>query len=282
MSSTDQHPEPDGRPADDTTRVHRPADDTTRVHRPADDTTRVHPPADDHGVRTPAEPSTRREDTETTATRRQGFLGLRGDGAASPVAPTGRRDAAPAARQPEPRERTVGRDPLLDGATETRPRSRAAAHGWALLLTLVLAPVAWYLVTDAGARLTLGADNQWQAGEITNPAALVELAAGLVVTAALLLAARWSSLGATTVGAVVLVLALVAVALPAQATTFLDTLSGTLGALGSLGDNAAFHLDNDVSTGRLALYGLGLLVVGVVSHGARRLGRREERLRTPR
>lgn len=246
-------------------------------------------------------PSRRWEETsdlETTATRRQGFLGLRGDddtrvaredaaaGEATRTMPAAGAHAAPGtARTPEDaalRERWRERpetDGLLDGATQAAPRSRAAAHWWSLLLVLVLAPVAWYLVADAGARLTLGEDSPWARGEVA-PAALVELVAGLVVTAVVLLAARWSSLGAQILGLLVLLGGLAFVVVPARTAAFLEPALAWLQDRGDLGANVADHLVADGSAGRLALYGLGLLVIGVVSHGARRLGRAEERTRT--
>jgi len=249
---------------------------------------------------------------ESTATRRQGFLGLRGDGGpaaddagtARDTTGTSRGDAAPptgpyattgdasrdvpgtgrSARTPEEaalrdrwreREASAG---VLDGATQAAPRSRAGAHWWSLLLTLVLTPVAWYLVADAGARLTLGDDSPWARGELA-AAPLAELVAGLILTAAILLAARWSSLGAQVVGILVLLAGLAFVFLPSQTAVLIEPAVTWLEDLNALGRNAAHHLLADGPSGRLALYGLGLLALGVVSHGARRLGRAEERAR---
>ncbi|GAA3509412.1 hypothetical protein [Georgenia daeguensis] len=236
-------------------------------------------------------------DLETTATRRQGFLGLHGDASDAgpqpgPHVTTGGGDAsrdAPttggrSARTPEEaalrdrwreREASAG---VLDGATQAAPRSRAGAHWWSLLLTLVLTPVAWYLVADAGARLTLGDDSPWARGEVA-PAALLELLAGLVVTAAVLLAARWSSLGAQVIGTLVLLAGLAFVILPSQTAEVVGPAVTWLEDLNALGRNTAHHLLADGPSGWLALYGLGLLSLGVVSHGARRLGRADERAR---
>lgn len=229
-------------------------------------------------------PTSDASELETTAVRRQELFGLRGTRSAA------REDAtvSPAENQPPPagsavrerwREPGPAGDPLLDGATHAGPRSRAPAHWWSLLLTLVLSPVAWYLVADAGARLTLGgADSPWARGEV-NPAALVELGAGLVVTTVVLLTARWSSLGALVTGTVVLLAGLTFVVVPAQTAAFLEPAVVWLRNLNDLGGNVAHHLLVDGPTGRLALYGLGLLLTGVVAHGARRLGRAEERSR---
>ncbi|MCK6212542.1 hypothetical protein KZX45_18555 [Georgenia sp. EYE_87] len=250
--------------------------------------------------RSPAARRPERDDTselESTATRRQGFMGLRGEAPTGADAGTPRGDADPhpepgtrpepgphVARTPEEaalRERWREREAsagVLDGATQAAPRSRAGAHWWSLLLTLVLAPVAWYLVADAGARLTLGDDSPWARGELA-PAALIELAAGLVVTAVVLLTARWSSLGAQVTGVLVLLAGLAFVILPARTAEVVEPAVTWLEDLNALGRNVAHHLLADGPAGRLALYGLGLLAVGVVSHGARRLGRAEERAR---
>ncbi|MFH5824968.1 hypothetical protein [Georgenia sp. AZ-5] len=107
----------------------------------------------------------------------------------------------------------------------------------------------------------------------------MELACGLVVVAAVLLAARRSSLGAQVVGLVTALAGAAVVAAPGRARDLLDTLPERLHSLGGLGANLAHHLVADAASGRLMLYGLALLAVGVVARGARRAGRREERLR---
>lgn len=167
---------------------------------------------------------------------------------------------------------------VLDGATVTaKPRSRAGAHVWAVVLTLLLTPVAWYLLAGAGARLTLPARSPWETGNI-NVAALLELGGGLLVLAVVLLAARWSSLGAIITGSLVLVLGVPFVAVPAWTQEILGGVTDWLQGLGDFGSNVAHHLVASGSTGRLVVYGLALIFIGVVSHGARRQGRRQERL----
>ncbi|UNX55241.1 hypothetical protein MF406_02880 [Georgenia sp. TF02-10] len=200
--------------------------------------------------------------------------------------PAPRRDApGPEARRdapgPEARRDAPGpaADVALAGATQARPRSRAAAHLWAAVVTLVLAPIAWYLVADGGARLFLADGAPWDTGT-RNLAAIAELACGLVLTAVVLLAARWSSVGALVVGALVLLAGIAVVAFPAEAREVLEQVADRLRGLGQLGTNAAQHLLADAGSARLALYGLALLCTGIVSHGARRQGRTEERRRS--
>lgn len=288
-----------------------PSSDDARTRRddPADERSAVGAPDGGRTGRRAGWDDT--SDLETTAVRRQGFLGVRddagtrtdGDAATvadahatagahdartSPAVPAAAPTSAPtrSATSPEDaalRDRWRERpepagDALLDGATQATPRSRAAAHWWGLLLTLVLSPVAWYLVADAGARLTLGESSPWDRGEL-NPAAVVELAAGFVVTAVVLLTARRSSLGALVTGTLVLLAGLTFVVIPAETASFLEPATTWLWNLNALGGNVAHHLMVDGPSGRLALYGLGLLLTGLVARGARRRGRAEERTR---
>lgn len=174
-------------------------------------------------------------------------------------------------------QRRAERDVVLDGTTAlTRPPSRTGAHAWAVLVSLLLTPVAWYLLADAGARLTLPQGAPWDTGNL-NVAALLELGGGLLVLAIVLLAARWSSLGAIITGSLVLIVGVPFVAVPAWTQELLEPVVTWLDDLGDFGRNVAHHLEASGSTGRLVVYGLALILVGVVSHGARRQGRREVR-----
>ncbi|WP_164737244.1 hypothetical protein [Georgenia sp. SYP-B2076] len=196
---------------------------------------------------------------------------------AAPDASTGRAEA-PALRARWRDAPVPEADVVLAGATHTRARSRAAAHWWGLAVAAVLTPVAWYLVADGGARLTLGDTTPWSTGAVA-PAALVELAGGLVVVALVMLAARWSSVGAIVSGALVLAAGAAFLAFPGETRELLTPVLDRLRGFNDLGGNVAHHLVSDGSSGRLALYGVALALLGVVSHGARRQGRREERAR---
>ncbi|WP_413451508.1 hypothetical protein AA0Y32_15825 [Georgenia phoenicis] len=188
-------------------------------------------------------------------------------------------DGAPE-REPETAEPASARrerDVVLEGTTaHTRPPSRGKAHVLTILVTVILTPVAWYLVADAGARLTLPAGNPWDTTNL-NVAAILELAGGLLVLAVILLAARWSSVGAIVTGVLVTVVGVPFIAVPAWTQELLEPVESWLAQLGDLGDNVAHHLVASGSTGRLVALGVALVLVGVVSHGARRQGRREVR-----
>lgn len=165
---------------------------------------------------------------------------------------------------------------LLAGASVLPgPRSRARAHVWGIVLSVLLLPLAWYLVTDGGVRLAPAVD------EALTPdvAALVEFGAGLLVLAVVLLTARWSSVGVIVAGALVTVLGVPFLAAPEWAWQTVNPVLDTVAGWHQVGANAVAHVIDDAATGRLVLYGLALILLGVVSHGARRQGRREEKAR---
>ncbi|MFD1505396.1 hypothetical protein FE374_02030 [Georgenia yuyongxinii] len=163
-------------------------------------------------------------------------------------------------------------DVALAGAEQARPRSRTAAHWWGLALSVVLAPIGWFLLTDAGARLA-------SAPGALDPVGLAELTCGLLVAAVVILTARWSSPGVIVVGAVTFLAAALFLAFPVDAGDLLRPALDELHGRGSLAGNLATHLVADLESGRLAASGLFLVLLGVVSHGARRQGRSEERTR---
>jgi hypothetical protein len=167
---------------------------------------------------------------------------------------------------------------LFAGAAYDKMPSRAGAHWWGIVATLLLTPVAWYLLSDAGARMTLPAENQWDSG-VLNLAALGELLAGILVLAVILLAARASSLGAFIVGSLVAIVGGAFVLFPALTQELLEPYLQWLQDYNDFGGNIAHHLVADGSTGRILVAGIALILVGFVSHSARRRGRREQTIR---
>lgn len=185
---------------------------------------------------------------------------------------------------PEPTRTMPASTPAATTASETEedpfkdfddgPASRAAAHWWSILITVVLTPVAWYLIADGGERLNFNLTN----GGPLNLAAPLELAAGALCLFLVLLAARWSSVGAIIVGSVAFLLGAAFIVFNSEAMDLVQEYQGTLvQGLKQLGQNIVDHMLADAQAGRLPIYGLMLIMVGVVSHGARRQGRREER-----
>lgn len=165
-------------------------------------------------------------------------------------------------------------DVLLDGSTVVgRPKSRAAAHWASLLVTLVAVPAAWFLVHD-GAQRSLDALAPFDLGRDTR--GLLELAGGLLAAVIALWTARRSSLGAVVVGLIATVLGIVALAVPRQVGSAITPFLERLNAHSTLGSDIASFLWSDTITGKLVALGVTLLMIGVVSHSARRAGRREQ------
>lgn len=156
------------------------------------------------------------------------------------------------------------------------PTSRAASHWWSILISIVFVPVSWYLLADGGERTSFNL----QGGGEFNLAGPLELAGGLLCLFAVLLAARWSSVGVILTGTVSLLAGVAFIAFNAEAMDLVGQYQGTIvQGLDQLGQNIVDHMLRDAQSGRLAVYGFVLVMVGVVSHGARRQGRREERRR---
>ena len=171
-------------------------------------------------------------------------------------------------------------DALFEGSTVVPVvPSRTAAHVWGLLLSVLLVPLGWFALADAGARMTLATDAPMVSGTL-NFAALLELLGGLLAAVVLALLVARSSLGAHVTGALVTVLGIPWVVAPGwTARTVLPTMD-RLNSWNAFGQNLAHHLQSSGYSGRLLLLGVVLLLAGMVSHRVRRRGRAEEALRS--
>lgn len=171
-------------------------------------------------------------------------------------------------------------DALFEGSTVVPVvPSRTAAHVWGLLLSVLLVPLAWFALADAGARMTLATDAPMVSGTL-NFAALLELLGGLLAVIVLALLVARSSLGAHVTGALVTILGIPWVVAPGwTAHTVLPTMD-RLNSWNAFGQNFAHHLQSSGYSGRLLLLGVVLLLAGMVSHHVRRRGRAEETLRS--
>ena len=181
---------------------------------------------------------------------------------------------APTSGTPTEADQIDESDPFEDW--DEPPRSRAQAHWWVVLITLVFIPPAWYLIADGGERWFNARD---VSPEAIHVGALAEIVGGLVLLAVVLIAARWSSVGPIIVGSIATLIGAAFLAIPQIVEEFLLDYSHIFTQLGQFGQNVYDHLLADGNTGRLLAYGVVLIFVGVVSHGARRQGRREERRR---
>ncbi len=153
------------------------------------------------------------------------------------------------------------------------PPSRAGAHLWVLFLSLALSPIAWFLLNDGSARVywSLRADP-----EAINIAGLVGLGAGLLVASIVLLAARWSSVGASVAGSIGFLAGLAFLVAPVRTLEIVGNTEDFLNQFGGFGANLYGYLVESGIRGQLMVSGFVLIGVAVVSHGARRKGRREE------
>ncbi|MFV0253518.1 MAG: hypothetical protein ACK5H2_09300 [Beutenbergiaceae bacterium] len=181
------------------------------------------------------------------------------------AAPTAAMPTTPAPPTTEPA------DPFAD--FDDGPTSRAAAHWWSILISILFIPIAWYLLADGGERTSFSLSN----GGALNIAGPIEIGAGALCLFFVLLAARWSSVGAILCGTVGLAAGVAFIAANEQVMDLLLEYQSVLLRLDQLGQNIMDHLTADGTAGRLAIYGFVLIMAGVISHGARRQGRREEK-----
>ncbi|WP_406715948.1 hypothetical protein QEU96_02350 [Trueperella pyogenes] len=201
---------------------------------------------------------------------------------AAPTAASPDSTASPATTISEPafiaatdeRRERWSNDPGDDVLTEdipAEPKKRGLAHVGTFFLTLLLLPVVWYFISDAGARLAVVPGNPWLTGSV-QLMPLGELLAGIVVVGVIWLAARASSLGAQVLGTIVFLAGAAALVVPQLAQNLIAQLDIAIGSYNAFTGNVVYHLTNDLASGRLAVFGALLLLTGLVAHGSRRRG----------
>ncbi|QRV02090.1 hypothetical protein JTE88_08455 [Arcanobacterium phocisimile] len=151
------------------------------------------------------------------------------------------------------------------------PKGRGWIHTGSFFLTLLLMPLAWYLISDAGARLYLVEKNPWDAQAFAF-FPFIELLGGLITLAALWLTARASSLGAQFWGAIVTIAGMVALIVPSLGHKGINWLDAQIGDFNAFTGNVIHHLELDLGTGRVVILGFLLFMTGVATHAARRRG----------
>ncbi|MDO5049142.1 MAG: hypothetical protein Q4D87_04585 [Actinomycetaceae bacterium] len=213
------------------------------------------------------------DDLETTKVRRQSLLNP------EEQPPTD----GEATSSWHPREAAQSQDDaeisLFDDATVVpEVPSRVGARVWSFFLTLIGLPAAWYLITDAAARLTLADGNPVATGMI-NPAALLELGGGAVVAIILILLTIRSSLGALIFGFLAAVAGGFFLAVPQRTADFMEPAYNWLTAFNDFGGNVAHHIQWTGYTGAMLIAGLMFFVFGLAAIFARRDGRREQDIR---
>lgn len=179
--------------------------------------------------------------------------------------------AAPAAFVAPATTQTWTNDPGEITEIPEAPKKRIGAHFGSFFATLLLVPVAWYLLSDAGARLFLVEDNPW-ATQQTDIFPVLELVGGLVVAAIIWILARTSSLGAQIWGAILAIAGLGAIILPQYGVELISQLDNAIGDYNPFTGNVVHHLNQDLGSGRIAIFGALLLLTGLVAHQARKRG----------
>ncbi len=183
-------------------------------------------------------------------------------------------DAAP--QWTAPPEQAPAEAEIFPEAMYEEPPSRAGAHWWGVLIAFVLTPIAWFLLFDGSARIywsTLADPAN------VNPAGYISLGTGLAVLVIVLLAARWSSVGPIIVGSLAALIGLTFLAIPVQTLEFLARYQDRVEAFGGFGKNLYAYTVESGLRSYFLIGGVILIFLGVVSHGARRQGRRAERAR---
>ncbi|WP_366180838.1 hypothetical protein ABXS69_01395 [Actinomyces timonensis] len=199
--------------------------------------------------------------------------------AASPaVAPTRRRRRTEA-RKPVPvdEEAGVDDDVLLDGSTVVgKPASRFGAHWAGILIAVVLLPLSWFFGHTARHAFGTTAARNPEGAMSVNGVIVIALSA-LCLGIGLWMARR-SSLGTILTGALTALAGIPGLVSPAATHRVLEQALGAAADRTSLGKDLLEFLWLDLSRGTFLLVGIVVLMVGIVSHSARRAGRREQQV----
>ncbi|TGO06566.1 hypothetical protein [Serinibacter arcticus] len=177
------------------------------------------------------------------------------------------------------RLRAGSREPLPDEDWAAEPTKRGGTHVWGVLGILVAAPVTWFLLTDGALRTFYGLPPEAP----LNPAGLLSLAGGLLGLVIIAVVTRVTSLGSWIWGGVIALAGLAALVFPIAVDDFLTSSRDSFLAVHEgFGTNLHDYLTDTGRSGVLLLFGLVLLLLAFVSHGARRSGRYEGRVRAER
>ncbi|MBN8883368.1 MAG: hypothetical protein J0H73_13770 [Salana multivorans] len=175
---------------------------------------------------------------------------------------------------------TVEREAPQDEGWVPVSTRRTAAHIWGVVITLLVLPVAWFLLTD-------GALRTWWSLETTestvNPAGVLSLVGGIIALVVIALVARASSLGAWIWGGVLAAAGLVVLVIPGRAAGWVEDITPSLKAIHEgFGQNLHDYLIDTGRSGLLLVLGIVVLLLALVSHTARRSGRTEGRVKAER
>ncbi len=157
-------------------------------------------------------------------------------------------------------------------AIPERPKSRIGAHIGIFFATILLIPVAWYLLSDSSIRLAFLDGSQWETGRVAIPV-LLETIGALAVTGLVWFLARASSLGAFVWGLALTVVGAIGVVTPYFArNTIVSWVADHIADMNTLTGNIAHHFSYDLGSGRILFFGFLLFMTSIVSHYARKRG----------
>lgn len=230
----------------------------------------------------PAQPA---EELETTVVRRKSLLGTEPEAApGAGEAPTGAATETPESADPQwqPRQpellgnedKKLNESTMLAGASIKPAKiSRAGAHAWSLLISLIGVPLAWAFLRHAGGLLYGSNHSAWDMGKYSVEG-LVFLILGLVAVIVIGSFVRLSSLGMFVSGILFTVLGGAFVVVPgAMKSAVGASLQGmqdsSVMALKVLG----YLIESAGASGQFLVIGILLIMIGVVGHSARRKGR---------
>ena len=217
------------------------------------------------------------DELESTTVRRRAFVAPQEE---SPITEAAWKPREDAAERSVPQDTPESLDDVLFEGASIVPEmpSRTGAHLFSFVLGILALPITWYLVADAGARMTLPEGNPAATGVI-NWLAITELAIAFIAIITLFEAFKRSSLGAWIAGLCFLAAGIPWVFAPAFTSAHTVSLLHFLQNAGSFGSNLAHHLQASGYSGRLLILGIVLMGVASLSHSARRRGRAEEAMR---
>ncbi|MDO5025142.1 MAG: hypothetical protein Q4E03_01295 [Trueperella sp.] len=155
--------------------------------------------------------------------------------------------------------------------------SRAGAHVLSLLLSLLLMPVVWHLLSDAAMRLFSYESSPWETG-VFQLFPLVELLGGLAALTVLAAVAMRSALGPMLWGGGVFIAGTVFLAMPAYSAQLMKSLTAAIGDFNPFTSALSEQLAADLGSGRIATFGCAVFLFGLVAAVARRRGAKRAQL----
>lgn len=229
---------------------------------------------------TPAPPA---EELETTVVRRKSLLGAE-PSPTPPAAATA--DDTATTEEPDPKwqprqaqllgneDQKLNESTMLAGASIKPAKiSRAGAHAWSLLISLIGVPLAWAFLRHAGGLLYGSNHSAWETGKYSLEG-LIFLVLGLAAVIFIGMVVRLSSLGMFVSGIALCVLGGAFVVVPgvvkgAMGSTLQGMQDSPVMALKVLG----YLIESAGASGQFFVIGVLLIMIGVVGHTARRKGR---------